>query len=421
MKTLTVTLKQHTPLIHFQHDQYGATLRASEVKPKLDRFLLRILGGDKGYEEGFKIAKEKGWLVEKKGKHPHPALDYKMRIEAINLNKGRMEGYLGYNQDRYGNNRPIPVPMFFGNMKKQDQKTPFIEKGFSLCDQLELSFSYIKEDLRNHILMNLSSFLMQTNFGTRQSKGFGSFSWDEENKKDVLKEFKIKTENGIVSYPYFTSSGDEYTLFQEMDWFYKAIRSGINDCFGQNRLYMKSLMFAYAKKKGEQWEKKTIKSVFYDIILEDDLDAESVNEYEKYRHPKNNDILTYTSKNEGEFIFKDCLGLSTTETWKKPTFQDHKLAYNGTFVLNKSTKKNAKKSSIQRMKSPILLKPIKGKDGKYKIYIMYSPIPEGFLGEKMYIGVEGNWLPLTIYPNFSIKDYFDFLFKKDHKDRKSVV
>ena len=28
MKTLKVTLKQHTPLIHFQHDQYGAILQA---------------------------------------------------------------------------------------------------------------------------------------------------------------------------------------------------------------------------------------------------------------------------------------------------------------------------------------------------------------------------------------------------------
>ena len=44
MHTLKVTLKQHTPLIHFQHDQEGATLRASEVKPKLDRFILTRLG-----------------------------------------------------------------------------------------------------------------------------------------------------------------------------------------------------------------------------------------------------------------------------------------------------------------------------------------------------------------------------------------
>lgn len=34
------TLKQHTPIIHFQSDQSGATLRATELKPKFDRFLI---------------------------------------------------------------------------------------------------------------------------------------------------------------------------------------------------------------------------------------------------------------------------------------------------------------------------------------------------------------------------------------------
>ena len=41
MKKLTIKLKQHTPLIHFQHDEYGATLRASEVKPKLDKYIIQ--------------------------------------------------------------------------------------------------------------------------------------------------------------------------------------------------------------------------------------------------------------------------------------------------------------------------------------------------------------------------------------------
>ena len=36
------TLKQHTPIIHFQSDQVGATLRATELKPKFDRFLLEM-------------------------------------------------------------------------------------------------------------------------------------------------------------------------------------------------------------------------------------------------------------------------------------------------------------------------------------------------------------------------------------------
>ena len=43
MFQLTFTLKQHTPIIHFQHDQAGATLRATELKPKLDRFIMHKL------------------------------------------------------------------------------------------------------------------------------------------------------------------------------------------------------------------------------------------------------------------------------------------------------------------------------------------------------------------------------------------
>ena len=78
MNRLEIKLKQHTPLIHFQHDQEGATLRASEVKPKLDRFVLTRLGQG-NYQVGIAQAKTNGWLI---GKGDHPALDYKMRIEA---------------------------------------------------------------------------------------------------------------------------------------------------------------------------------------------------------------------------------------------------------------------------------------------------------------------------------------------------
>ena len=42
---LSFTLRQHTPMIHFQADQPGATLRATELKPKLDKFLIEKLGG----------------------------------------------------------------------------------------------------------------------------------------------------------------------------------------------------------------------------------------------------------------------------------------------------------------------------------------------------------------------------------------
>ena len=67
---LEFTLKQHTPLIHF-HDHEGATLRATELKPKLDKFIVEQLGGwDKV---------DKNWLIGK-GKAEHKALDYKVTI-----------------------------------------------------------------------------------------------------------------------------------------------------------------------------------------------------------------------------------------------------------------------------------------------------------------------------------------------------
>lgn len=44
MHKLEFELKQHTPIIHFQARDIGATLRASEVKPKLDRFILTEIG-----------------------------------------------------------------------------------------------------------------------------------------------------------------------------------------------------------------------------------------------------------------------------------------------------------------------------------------------------------------------------------------
>ena len=39
MHKLIVELKQHTPIIHFQAHQKGATLRGSEIKPLINKYL----------------------------------------------------------------------------------------------------------------------------------------------------------------------------------------------------------------------------------------------------------------------------------------------------------------------------------------------------------------------------------------------
>ena len=46
MIKLKFSLKQITPMIHFQDDD-GATIRATELKPKLDRFILSWLAYEK--------------------------------------------------------------------------------------------------------------------------------------------------------------------------------------------------------------------------------------------------------------------------------------------------------------------------------------------------------------------------------------
>ena len=49
---LELKLRAQTPLIHFQHAQVGATLRASEVKPKLDKFIIGKLRKEADISQG---------------------------------------------------------------------------------------------------------------------------------------------------------------------------------------------------------------------------------------------------------------------------------------------------------------------------------------------------------------------------------
>lgn len=210
MKTLTVKLKQHTPLIHFQHDQYGATLRASEVKPKLDKFILTKLG-DKNYEIisdaefqnvadifcvrhpnidfdnlsiekqyyeiGKYIAKQKGWLV---GKGEHSALDYKMSIRSkgsknVSMNVTPKNG--GYETDDYPDRENS---LFMGNMggRPKDEVLNFI-----MNDTIDITLCFKSDEIYNGlnviIKQSICSFFIRTGFGNRSSKGFGSFTVSE--------------------------------------------------------------------------------------------------------------------------------------------------------------------------------------------------------------------------------------------------
>lgn len=376
MKELIVTLKQHTPMIHFQHYQENATLRASEVKPKLDRYILEILGrndSENKYKKGCEIAKKNGWIIGEN------ALNYKLRItplskvDVFDINPLNEKG------------KRIPFPAYFANMNADfDDEMKF--KRFSFCEKLELRFLFINrsnnidnslelKELYDYISQPalLASFFLKTNFGARSSKGFGSFFIDEEDDLYISPEsnyqFKIRI-NDKNPYNKFKK------LFTQIDLFYRSLRSGINE---KNRnetaFYFKSLLYKYCTDVlNKDWDKKRIKEFYINNIT------------------TNNNCID----------IKDVLGFSTNEHW-----------YSYNYKIKKSIIPNSQLKP-QRMQSPILFKPIE--DGEYfYIYILFMPMKvalKDFLSSGQVLVENGNLpnLILDLPTNFSLKKFFNYIF-----------
>lgn len=273
MKTLKITLKQHTPLIHFQHTEFGATLRASEVKPKLDRFIIEKLGGG-GYEN------VKGDVKKKYPQLFIPkddvfALDYKLKIKALgNRNEYLISSYIKKEGketlDRYNILYIANSPYFAQEnenkavIKNRYEWDNIPRKGI-LYDGAELIFLAKDEvadssgrNIINIINKYIQSFFVITNFGTRQDKGFGSFtiSNDKESEiENILKEevaFCYKSNDNYKKKK--NNKPDFNLLFNGISTVYRKIKSG-----AILPRYEKSSLMEYCNKDGIRWEKKYFK------------------------------------------------------------------------------------------------------------------------------------------------------------------
>lgn len=230
MKTLKVTLKQHTPLIHFQHDQYGATLRASEVKPKLDRFILMKLG--KGnYELGCEEAKEKGWLI---GKGTHPALNYKIQVHP----KDKIDLSLQNKINREKKHTTEDFPLLLANMGGRDSVDELVN--FSMYKTVYLEIFTLKDNLCEKMKNYIPFFFAKTNFGQRSNKGFGCFTViymdDDQGKVSVNtlgdNPYIIPENTWYMDFSFnetmYTLLGQK-SLFKIIDSFWNKLRKHIND------------------------------------------------------------------------------------------------------------------------------------------------------------------------------------------------
>ncbi len=163
-----VKLECQSPIIHFQHNRDGATLRATEVKPKLDKFLIKKYG---------KENIPKNWYA-KSTTDQKSALDYKMRFMACNAEKDTGE------KDAVSSR---PHKIYYGNLGDGPKKQ-------ALYGNCEVEIICFHTDLKDFIKDNLTEFFVVTNFGTMQGKGFGSFLpvYDMAANQPIKKPTEIK-------------------------------------------------------------------------------------------------------------------------------------------------------------------------------------------------------------------------------------
>jgi len=335
---ISFTLKQHTPLIHFQHDQPGATLRATELKPKLDKFLLM-----------------KDPTLPTLPKQP-TSLNYKVRIDA----NPTFEAIDKPNPNNLS--KTIKNPLYFGDMGSNEKKK------FSTSDTVKLTFTSLNKKVLQAIEEYIEPFFAVTNFGTRQSKGFGSFYLKDKifnpayiNSSKYTKVYKFKANKNNYQ--------DHIKLL------YSFLRTGINDFNYRtqtSKFYTKPASFLFAKKNGWIWEKKAIKTELLNIGDKDDK--------EKYR------------------LIRDIFGLSSEQLW---------LTYDKETIIKEH-------STIDRFKSPIFFKPIQNRD-IMEIYFFAEKDIEPILSQTFTIKTKKRHKKMNIKTpeHFDMEEFLEFAISLD--------
>ena len=250
MSKLKITLKQHTPLIHFQPEQDGAIIRSTEFKPKLDKFLIEhAFEGTieekfeqyKKYLIGYKEGKTKEDFKDKE------AFNYKVRF--LNASDRKVQDIKG------------KKPFYFNNIEKNNTD----RNKFVFCSSVDVEFFTLNTGILDIINKWIEKFLLLTNFGFRQNKGFGSFYLDEY--KDILKLFKEVYKEKKIFYIKYKENVTSEEIMNDAAIIYQVMKSGINFPHKYNNgkmgSYHKGYLFQYMLKKNIGNEKRFIKENFF--------------------------------------------------------------------------------------------------------------------------------------------------------------
>ena len=210
------TLIPQSPLIHFQWDQSGAALRATEVKPKLDRYIIKRYG---------KTLPD-AWVNKKS---PN-ALNYKLRFSV----EGTPEPIkLG---------RKTDYDIYFANMNDQKESNKENEKRGILANNT-MTVICFDDDLMKYIHEIIGDFFVVSNFGTMQDKGFGCFIVQDYKHSDIEIANLLRQEYGAKACYTFSVTSQKF-IFRNIKTVHNILKAG--NAFSPK---VNSLLFEYFKDK----------------------------------------------------------------------------------------------------------------------------------------------------------------------------
>jgi hypothetical protein len=227
-------IKQYSPHINFQKDQSGFKLRVSEIKPRLDSFIRTYIKDD------FKDDLKNKMIFS-----------YKLKITQSESNKinfdqkepvnFQYESYYKFSKNYFAN---------IGTNNKEP-------KDFCFYNNIKFKFILFNKNSENIIKEFLPYFLLTTNFGNRQSKGFGSFFIsDTDSNGNLFSDKYINTEKLLKNLKIFYIKDIE--IKEQLNIINRLSLRTINN---QN-----TLKFLIMKKFLEKNSKKEFRSILKESI-----------------------------------------------------------------------------------------------------------------------------------------------------------
>lgn len=349
-------LVQHTPLIHFQHSEPHACLRATEVKPKLDRFLIEQLEKDDRFGDG----RWKKWFV---GDGSQQSFDYMMRITPNSEQVERtqsIERAIARAEHRPPNTNLHEIHKnYFGNMVSGNNIQATIRETFKESlfykDGLTLTIRCFIPELLTLIDEHIRGFFMMHNFGTRQRKGFGSFTVDINTQPNAPKGFDLVGKYCPNAYYCKLDGNVNADALLDAVWVISAfLRSGFNRGEGN---YVRGFVFRYFQREKNPLanDKAFVKQNVLRNVYNEATRGEHL-------HPYGNNVRYR--------YVRGLLGTNENSRFCRAP-NAHTPVYD---IYTHSAE------GVERFPSPLLFKPI----GKF-VFILPQKMPDEIFGSEFYI------------------------------------